>query len=171
VELLSIVGRTAAAYAVVLVGLRLGGRRELGQLTPFDLVLVLLVANAVQNAMVGANVTLVGGIVAAGTLFLLNAAVARLRLRFPRLRDVVEGRPAVLVRGGRPQLDTIRKQGLTEDEVREFVEEHSGVSDFDDVDVAVLEPTGAISVVTRANRVERTRRTMPKRRVRQRRVG
>lgn len=80
-NLIEIVGRSLVVYAAVLVGLRLGGRRELGQLTPFDLVVILLVANAVQNAMVGADTTLRGGLVSAATLLAANAIVVRLRLR------------------------------------------------------------------------------------------
>jgi uncharacterized membrane protein YcaP (DUF421 family) len=95
-----IIGRTLVVYAVVLVGLRLGGGRELGQLTPFDLVVILLVANAVQNAMVGPDTSLQGGLVAAATLLVVNAGVARLRFRSPRIRHLVEGVPVVLVQHG-----------------------------------------------------------------------
>src|SRR5690349_2973562 len=85
VELVEIVGRTLAVYVAVLLGLRVGGRRELGQLTPFDLVVILLVANAVQNAMVGPDTTLAGGLVSAATLLAANFVVSRLRLVSPRL--------------------------------------------------------------------------------------
>ncbi len=86
-----IVLRTAAIYLVVLIGLRLAGKREIGQMTVFDLLVLLLIANAVQNAMVGPDTSLAGGILAAVVLLALNAVVARLRLRWPRLRRIVEG--------------------------------------------------------------------------------
>jgi uncharacterized membrane protein YcaP (DUF421 family) len=85
----NIVLRTAAVYLAILLGLRLAGKREIGQMTVFDLVVLLLIANAVQNAMVGPDTSLTGGILAAAVLLALNAIVAWLRLRWPRLRRLV----------------------------------------------------------------------------------
>jgi uncharacterized membrane protein YcaP (DUF421 family) len=160
VYLLEIVGRSLAVYAAVLALIRLGGRREIGQLTPFDLVFVLLVANAVQNAMVGADVSLEGGLVSALTLFSANFLVARTRARIPAIRDIVEGKPLVLVKNGVVQPRALRRENLTEDDVKGFIVEHSGIDDFGDVDTAVLEPNGTVQVVTAAADVERTRRAM-----------
>ena len=95
----NIAQRTAVVYFVVLVGMRLAGKREMGQMTIFDLVLLLLIANAVQNAMVGLDTSLAGGLLAALVL-LVNALVARLRLRWPRLRLAIEGSPILLVLHG-----------------------------------------------------------------------
>ena len=81
---------TEAINLVALIGLRLVGKREIGQMTAFDLVVLLLIANAVQNAMVGPDTSLTGGVLAAVVLLVLNAVVARLRLRWPRLRRLVE---------------------------------------------------------------------------------
>jgi len=164
VELLGIVGRSLVVYAVVLVGLRLGGRRELGQLTPFDLVLVLLVANAVQNAMVGPDTTLVGGLVAAAALFAANAAVARLRLRIPTLRHLVQGDPVVLVQRGEWMDRALHDQGLDREDVLAAMREHGEVGDVSHVELAVLETDGTVSVVPRTAPLHRSRR-----RVRQRR--
>ena len=100
IMLLEIIIRTIAVYLVILIGLRLAGKREIGQMTVFDLVVLLLIANAVQNAMVGPDTSLVGGILAAIVLLLVNAAVAGLRLRSPRLRRLVEGTPTLLVLHG-----------------------------------------------------------------------
>jgi uncharacterized membrane protein YcaP (DUF421 family) len=163
VYLLEIVGRTLAVYAAVLALIRLGGRREIGQLTPFDLVFVLLVANAVQNAMVGPDVSLEGGLVSALTLFGANFVVARARVRIPAVRDIVEGKPLVLVKNGVIQPRALRRESLTEDDVKGFIVEHSSVDDFDQVDTAVLEPNGTVQVVTAEADVERTRRAMPRR--------
>lgn len=97
---LGIVIRTLIIYFVILIGLRLSGEREIGQMTVFDLVVLLLIANAVQNAMVDPDTSLMGGIIAAVVLLLVNAAVARVRLRWPRLRRWVEGTPTLLVLHG-----------------------------------------------------------------------
>lgn len=163
-DALGIVGRSLVVYAVVLVGLRLGGRRELGQLTPFDLVLVLLVANAVQNAMVGSDTTLAGGLIAAATLFTVNAVVARLRLRVPGLRRLVQGDPVVLVQRGEWLDDALRAQGLTRDDVLAALREHGEVADVSQVELAVLEADGTVSVVPMTAAVHRSRRRMRQRR-------
>jgi uncharacterized membrane protein YcaP (DUF421 family) len=92
----AIVLRTGAVHLGVFVGLRLMGKRELGQMTVFDLVVILLVANAVQNAMVGPDRSLQGGLIAAGVLLVLNRAVAALRLHAGRWGRLIEGTPTVL---------------------------------------------------------------------------
>jgi uncharacterized membrane protein YcaP (DUF421 family) len=158
VEVLGIAGRSLVVYVVVLALLRLGGRRELGQLTPFDLVFVLLVANAVQNAMVGADTTLVGGLVSAACLFLANGVVARLRLRSPRLRELVEGSPIVLVQSGAWVPGVLARERLTEAEVLAALREHGEVEDISHVEMAVLEVDGSISVVPLSAHVQRSRR-------------
>jgi uncharacterized membrane protein YcaP (DUF421 family) len=149
-----------AVYVVVLVGIRLGGRRQLGQLTPFDLVLVLLVANAVQNAMVGPDTTLAGGVVSAATLFVANAGVGQLRLASPSLRRLVEGTPIVLVQRGEWVETSIRREGLTHDDVLESIREHGGVDSVQDVALAVLEVDGTVSVVPVTSQVHRSRRRL-----------
>ena len=108
----NIVLRTAVIYLVILIGLRLTGKREIGQMTVFDLVMLLLIANAVQNAMVGPDASLAGGIIAAVVLLVLNVAVARLGLRWPRLRRIVEGSPTLLVLHGEVVADHMRREGL-----------------------------------------------------------
>src|SRR4030065_1446870 len=89
--LLEIVLRTALIYLVVLVGIRVAGKREVGQMTPFELVLLLLIANAVQNAMTGPDTSLTGGIVAAATLLIMNAIITLLVWRQRKFRHLVEG--------------------------------------------------------------------------------
>ncbi len=138
--------RTAVVYLVVLVGLRLAGKREIGQLTVFDLVVLLLIANAVQNAMVGPDTSLTGGVLAAVVLLILNAVVARLRLRWPRLRRIIEGSPTLLVLHGEVLIDHLRREGLDQDTLEAALREH-GVAKVRDVEMAVLEIDGSISVV------------------------
>lgn len=163
-QLLEIIGRSLVVYAAVLVGLRLGGRRELGQLTPFDLVVILLVANAVQNAMVGADTSLQAGLVAAATLLAANAGVARLRLRSVRVRQLVEGVPVVLVQHGELVAANLHREGVTEEEVVAAVREHGEIGDLSQVELAVLETDGSVSVVPMSANVQRSRRRLRQRR-------
>jgi len=141
-----IVLRTAAIYAVILIGLRLAGKREMGQMTVFDLVVLLLIANAVQNAMVGPDTSLLGGVLAALVLFILNAVLARLQLRWPRLQRVVEGSPTVLILHGEMQAGNMRREGVDEATLKAALREH-GLADETGVEMAILETDGSISVV------------------------
>jgi uncharacterized membrane protein YcaP (DUF421 family) len=154
-----IVVRTLVVYVALLVGLRLAGKRELGQATTFDLVVVLVLANAVQNAMVGPDVSLNGGLLAAGTLLLLNWLVGRLGLRSAWLRQRLTGSPILLVHEGEILTDHLRREGVAEDEVRQALREH-GVNDLDDVKLAVLEVDGTISVIPAGAAATRTRRRL-----------
>ena len=129
-ELIEIVGRSLVVYAAVLVRLRLGGRRELGQLTPFNLGVILLVANAVHNAMVGADTSLQGGLVSAATLLAINAGVARIRVRSVRFRQLVEGVPVVLVQHGELVSANLQRERITEEEVVAAVREHAQIGDI-----------------------------------------
>ncbi len=143
---LALVLRTLGAYVAMLVGFRIFGKRELGQVTVFDVAMVLLIANAVQNAMVGPDTSLLGGLIVAGTLLVLNFMVARLRIRDRMFRRWVEGRPSVLVSNGRWNEDVLRREGLDHGEV-EAAMRQNGVLDVGTVRLAVLEDNGAISVV------------------------
>src|SRR5271163_4290759 len=100
--LLQIVLRTGVIYLLVLIGVRLCGKREVGQMTPFDLTLLLLLSNSVQNAMTGPDTSLIGGVVAASTLLLLNYGVGTLSGGNRRFRRLVQGEPSLLVHDGQP---------------------------------------------------------------------
>jgi uncharacterized membrane protein YcaP (DUF421 family) len=154
---LDIVLRTAAVYLALLIGLRLTGKRELGQMTVFDLVVVLLLANAVQNAMVGPDTSLWGGLIAAAVLLLLNRAVATLRLQHGAWGRFLEGTPTVLVQEGQFLDPALRKEGIEREQVLMAMREH-GVADIDEVQLAVLENDGSISVVPKSSRMIRTRK-------------
>jgi uncharacterized membrane protein YcaP (DUF421 family) len=143
---IGIAARTLIIYVVILAGLRLSGKREVGQMTVFDLVVLLLISNAVQNAMVGPDTSLVGGIVAAVALLLVNAALAKLSLSWPRLRHVVEGTPTLLVLHGDIIAEHMRKEGIDEETLLAALREH-GVDKIAEVEMAVLEIDGSISVV------------------------
>src|SRR5438105_12887414 len=92
--------RTTVIYGVVLIGVRLSGKREVGQMTPFDLTLLLLLSNSVQNAMTGPDTSLLGGVMAACTLLILNYGVANLSGGSRRMRRLIEGQPTLLVHDG-----------------------------------------------------------------------
>jgi len=146
--------RTAVVYLVILIGLRLAGKREIGQMTVFDLVVVLLISNAVQNAMVGPDTSLVGGILAAVVLLVINAAVARLRLKSPRLRHLLEGSPTLLVNHGKVVPGNLGREGIDEETLLAALREH-GVAEISSVEMAVLETDGSISVVPIGGTVQR----------------
>ncbi|HWO72974.1 MAG TPA: YetF domain-containing protein [Dehalococcoidia bacterium] len=153
----NIAARTAVVYVALLVGLRLAGKRELGQMTPFDLAVVLLIANAVQNAMVGPDTSVTGGLIAAGVLLAVNRGVAFGRDRISWFRRVVEGTPTLLVDDGRLLTDHLRREGLDEDEVLMALREH-GFADLKGIRMAVLETDGSISIIPKQGRPSRTRR-------------
>ncbi len=151
--------RTVLVYLALLVGLRLAGKREIGQLTVFDLVVLLLISNAVQNAMVGSDSSLTGGLIAAGVLLLGNRLVAQLRLRSTRLRRLVEGTPTLLVLHGEVIPEHLRRESLDEDTLEAALREH-GVANIGDVEMAVLETDGSISVVPAGGETKRVKRSL-----------
>ena len=156
-SLLQIVVRTVITYLVILLLLRLGGKRELGQMTPFDLVVLLLIANAVQNAMVGSDSSLTGGLLAAAAILGTNWLVDRLGLRWGWLRRELRGTPTLLVHDGRLVEPNLRREGVAEEEVLQAAREH-GLSELGEIKQAVLEIDGTISIVGPEAQIRRTRR-------------
>jgi uncharacterized membrane protein YcaP (DUF421 family) len=144
--LVGIAGRTLLIYVVVLTGIRLAGKREVGQMTPFDLVLLLLLANAVQNAMTGPDTTIQGGIVAAITLLLANGIVGRFAWRSRRVRTWLEGQPKLLIRSGVLLTKHLIEEHIRAEDVQQALREH-GVATVKEVALAVLEIDGTISVL------------------------
>jgi len=142
--------RTAIVYAIVLIGVRLAGKREIGQMTTFDLVLLLLLSNAVQNAMTGPDSSLTGGIEAAATLFVLNVAIVYAAFRLPGVQRGLAGRATLLVNNGHVIRENLNRELITEDELLAALREHGCVSPAD-VALAVLEVDGSISVVRRGD--------------------
>ena len=153
-RIIEVVLRTSVVYLALYLGLRLAGKRELGQMTVFDFVLLLLIANAVQNAMVGADTSLVGGLVAAVVLLLLNRMIAWLRLRSPSLQNLLEGSPTILVAHGEIMQANLRQEGLDEAALKTALREH-GIADLLAVELAVLEVDGSISVVPQSQPMRR----------------
>jgi uncharacterized membrane protein YcaP (DUF421 family) len=153
----AIVVRTLLVYVGVFVGLRLGGKRELAQMTVFDLAVILLISNAVQNAMVGADVSLHGGLLAALVLLVVNRAVSLLRLQGGVWGRLIEGTPTVLIEDGELVEPHLRREGLERQELEMAIREH-GVDSLSQVKLAVLETDGSISIVPAGSRVVRTRK-------------
>jgi uncharacterized membrane protein YcaP (DUF421 family) len=142
--LFQIILRTGIIYVLVLVGVRLCGKREVGQMTPFDLVLLLLLSNSVQNAMTGPDTSLVGGIAAAITLFLLNTLVADFAGVNRRFRKLVQGSPSMLIHNGDLLLDHMAKEHVSMDELERSLREH-GIASAKEVSIGVLEVDGSMS--------------------------
>ena len=138
--------RAAIIYLVVLVGIRLFGKREVGQMTPFDLVLLLLIANAVQNAMTGPDTSVTGGLVAAGTLLTLNLLITNIVYRYKKARHLLEGIPTLLIHSGKIIKKNLAKEKITPEALHQALREH-GIEKIEDVKLAVLEIDGSISVL------------------------
>jgi uncharacterized membrane protein YcaP (DUF421 family) len=142
--LLQIVARTGIIYLLVLIGVRLSGKREVGQMTPFDLTLLLLLSNSVQNAMTGPDTSLAGGAVAACTLLVLNYGVAAVSGSNRRLRRLIQGEPSLLVHDGKVIESHMARERVSLDELHRALREH-GINSCDQVALAVLEVDGSIS--------------------------
>ena len=144
--LLTIALRTAVIYALVLIGVRLSGKREVGQMTPFDLTLLLLLSNSVQNAMTGPDNSLLGGVVAAATLLLLNYVLADVSGVNRRFRKFIQGQPSLRVHDGEVIASHLAREHITMDALQCALREH-GVATYKDAALAVLEVDGSISVL------------------------
>lgn len=141
-----LVVRGAVVYVFLLALLRITGKRQVGQLAPFDLVLLLVLANAVQNSMNAGDNSLVGGLIIATTLIGLNFLVSLVTHRNKTLEAIVEGRPQILIHNGKLFEDVMAKAQLTHHELNAALR-RSGCGSVAEVHSAVLENNGAISVV------------------------
>src|SRR6195256_4628485 len=142
--ILEIALRTTIIYVLVLLGVLLTGKREVGQMTPFDLTLLLLLSNSVQNAMTGPDTSLLGGVAAACTLLLLNYLVADVSGANRRFRRFIQGEPSLLIHDGKIIEAHMAKEHVSMDELQRALREH-GISTYHDVALAVLEVDGSIS--------------------------
>lgn len=148
--------RSVGIYLVLLLGLRIFGKREVGQFTLFDLVFVLLVANAVQPAMTGPDASLFGGIVIVFSLLAANWIIGRLD-DIPAFHRLLTPSPTVLLKDGKMIEKQMRKEGITQDEVEMAMREH-GLDALTLVKEAVLEADGSISIVGKDEKTQRRRR-------------
>ena len=157
VDAIIIAGKTALIYFFLVIGLRLLGKRELGQMNIYDLVLIIVLANAVQNAMVGNDTTLVGGLIAAITLLLINRGFNFVMSRSAKLEKLMVGEPILIVNDGQLLKDRCTREGITYEQVMAALREH-GIEKLDDAHMCVLEVDGSISVVPIESAVHRTKR-------------
>ena len=139
--------RTVIVYAFLLIGLRLAGKRELTQLNPFDLVVLLLLSNTVQNAIIGEDNSLVGGLLGAATLLVLNGVLVRLLFRWGKL-DTIEGKPDLLIRNGRIVRDHLDRELITLAEL-EAAARRQGLESLAHVKHCRLETGGALTFVAK----------------------
>src|SRR5918995_1812129 len=144
--------RSVLVYGFLAVALRLAGKRELAQLNSLDFIVLLAVANAVQNGIIGDDDSVTGGILGASALFVLNGALAVVLFRRPKLRRLTEGTPRTLISMGVVDHEALRKERLTEDQLMAAIATQ-GAGGLDDVAEAVLEPNGTI--VTRMKEMDR----------------
>ncbi len=145
--ILDIVIRSLAVYVFMVVAVRIFGKNQLSQLNAGDVILLLLISNAVQNAMVGPNNTLLGGIVAALVLFVANFIVKRYIFRSKFVKELIEDQPHILVKDGKVFTDVLKKVQISEDELEESIHEHS-IETVAEVKLAILEVDGNISVIS-----------------------
>lgn len=145
--ILDVLVRSIVIYLFVIIAIRIFGKKELSQLNVIDLVFILLISNSVQNAMVGNNTSLVGGITAATALFLLNFVLKNLFFKSRKISEFFQGNPVMLIYQGRINRFHLEQTGISEEELMEAVREH-GVEKIDEVDLAVLEIDGNISVLS-----------------------
>ena len=150
---LDIVLRSAVVYVVILLGLRLIGKKHVAQLSTIDLVLILLISNSVQNAMVGNDSSLLGGIVAASTLLVLNLILTRVFFRYKKAEELLEGVPTLLIHAGSVIESHLQAESITREELERAIREH-GIESIADVKTAIMESDGTISVIQKSGAVE-----------------
>jgi Predicted membrane protein len=140
--------RACAVYFILLAMLRVSGKRSMGQFTPFDILLVVLLGNAVQNALLGADTSVGGGLLLAATLIALNWIVGLVSARSPKVERWVEGAPVLLARDGQVYRDVLRRELISREDFEKAMREASCL-DMADIRLAVLENNGHITVVGR----------------------
>ena len=152
---LDIVIRSVSVYFFMIIALRLFGKKQLSQLNTADVILILLISNSVQNAMVGNNTSLYGGIIAALALFVINFIFKKVMSKSTFIRELIQDKPEILIHNGKLEFKTIADLGLTNDELREAMREH-GVEFYKDVKLAMLEIDGSISIISGDRDIKQT---------------
>ncbi len=151
-----IVLRSLAVYFFMIIALRVFGKKELSQLNIADIILVLLISNAVQNAMVGSDTSLAGGLMAAGSLFLINMIFKRVMARSSWIKNWVQDKPEILIHNGKVEYKALAKLGISSEELDEAMREH-GVEHHKDVKLAMFEIDGNISIISGDESLKQTR--------------
>jgi uncharacterized membrane protein YcaP (DUF421 family) len=148
--------RSILIYVFLLAGIRLGGKRELAQLNAFDLIVLLLLSNTVQNAIIGNDNSLVGGCIGAATLLVINYIMVRFIHKHRKLDRLLEGRPEVLIRDGKIEKQHLERELITKAELVAAAHKQ-GIGSLHDVDRCVLEPNGTITFIQKRPTPENAR--------------
>lgn len=156
VSLLEKVVRPVLVYLFLVIGLRLAGKRELAQLNAFDLVVLLTLSNTVQNAIIGADNSLLGGVIGATTLLVFNFIVVRFAFAHPRVERFIQGDADLLMRNGTVIAERLRAEGVTVGEL-EAAARRQGFPSLRDVDKAILEASGGVTFVAKKPRAHEAR--------------
>lgn len=144
---LVIIFRSVSVYLFMVISLRFFGKKQLSQLNTADVILILLISNAVQNAMVGENTSLLGGLLAALSLFILNYGFKKIMYKSKTISDWIQDKPEILIHNGKLDFENLSKLGITSEELEEAIREH-GIEHFKEVKLAMLEIDGNISVIS-----------------------
>ena len=140
--------RAVVVYVALLAMVRLSGKRSVAQTTPFDLILLVLLGTAVQNSLIGKDVSLLGGLILAATLITLNYLIGFLTARVHAMHVVVEGEPVLLARNGEVFANVLRRENLCPADFEEAMRRH-GIRTRDDIECAWLEPDGRVTLLRR----------------------
>jgi uncharacterized membrane protein YcaP (DUF421 family) len=143
--------RAVVIYLFLCVSIRVSGKRQVGQMTPFDLVFLLIIANVVQNAVIGNDNSVGGGIIGASAILLLNWGITEVTFRYKKARRLLEGEPVILVHNGKILHANMARERISMDELMAALRD-SGLTDPLHVRAAILEETGRISVVAGAGK-------------------
>ena len=147
--------RSVAVYFFMIIALRIFGKKELSQLNTADVILILLISNSVQNAMVGANTSLYGGIIAAFSLFLINFIFKKVMLKSKFIKELVQDKPEILIHNGKIEFKTLAKLGITSEELEEAMREH-GIEYYKDIKLAMFEIDGNINIISGNENLKQT---------------
>ncbi len=157
--------RPLVVYFFLLIAFRLVGKRELGQMTPFDLIVLLTISNVLQNAMIGPDNSLTGGLIGGLTLFVANGVIGRLTLYFPGIAGLLEGKPTVLIEDGRILTKNLRREVMTRTELERAIRKH-GLDPGPDLPLikrALLEQDGTVTIIPKSEQNQgRPRKTIGK---------
>lgn len=144
---LDIILRSLAVYFFMTIALRVFGKKELSQLNTADIILILLISNSVQNAMVGPDTSLLGGLVAALALFIINYIIKKLTHKYKGLNELLLDKPEVLIHNGILDFNALSKLDISHEELKEAAREH-GLEHLTDIKLAMLEVDGTISIIS-----------------------
>jgi len=140
--------RSLAVYFFMTIALRIFGKKELSQLNTADIILILLISNSVQNAMVGPDTSLSGGLIAASVLFIINFIIKKLTHKYKIVNDLLLDKPEILIHNGTLDFDALSKLDISHEELKEAAREH-GLEHLADIKLCTLEIDGTISIISK----------------------